>query len=47
MAFLCYGEFVKNAIVVNKFEKVSNDDHQMSVVGEGVGTQAPCPGSGA
>ena len=26
---------------VNKFEQVSNDDHQMSVVGEGVSTQAP------
>ena len=29
---------------MNKFEQVSSDDHQMSVAGEGVGTQAPCLG---
>ena len=29
---------------VNKFEQVSSDDHQMSVEGEGVGTQVSCPG---
>ena len=29
---------------MSKFEQVSSDDHQMSVAGEGVGTQAPCLG---
>ena len=35
---------------VNKFEKVSNDGHQMSLVGDGIGAEGvpvhdvPCPG---